>query len=434
MRKVKFISFLAFLCVWNCSEVPEHEKCGSNEYAIEKEFCYNNAVYEKCGGKEYNPETNFCMSNDYYEKCGGKEYNPSTHFCGTDGAVYNFCSGDRYNSETEGCANGLVKTKCDSGTELFDKNSEFCVDNKVYLLCGGRNYNIASEKCENNTVKTKCGSSPEFYDKITQFCLDDKIYQLCNGTDYNPAEYKCENNVLKTHCGTEWYDPLEQFCLDDKIYQLCKGMDYNPAEYKCENDILFLEFTDWRDNQEYKGVVIGTQTWMARNLNYRNTVSNPNDTVGFCYNNNASYCTQYGRMYNWNDAMVVCPEGWHLPNSAEWDVLVDYADAKRAGIKLKAKSGWRCYNEYHALYVDGNGADNYGFAALSGGSGSTIISGGRSIGYFNNNTCYSGYWWSATEYDNDSAYCLNMSNYSDVVSTSNYGKRDLTYVRCVKDL
>jgi len=111
--------------------------------------------------------------------------------------------------------------------------------------------------------------------------------------------------------------------------------------------------------QKYKTVVIGTQTWMAENLNCYVAGS-------VCYGNDPANCAEYGRLYNRSAAMSVCPSGWHLSNNTDWDNLVSYVENNSgcssdcAGKHLKETSGW---NE------NGNGSNKYGFSALPSGYG-----------------------------------------------------------------
>jgi uncharacterized protein (TIGR02145 family) len=169
-------------------------------------------------------------------------------------------------------------------------------------------------------------------------------------------------------------------------------------------------FTDSRDSKKYKIVKIGTQTWMAENLNY-----NASDSK--CYNNHSSNCDKYGGLYNWETAKKVCPSGWHLPSDKEWQTLVDFTSGdKITGKKLKAKSGWN---------NNSNGTDDYGFSALPGGNG---YSGGNFY-----NVGYDGSWWSASEDDNNYAYSRNMNYNDDYANWNSHHKYNLFSVRCVQD-
>lgn len=123
-----------------------------------------------------------------------------------------------------------------------------------------------------------------------------------------------------------------------------------------------LDFIDARDNKEYKVAQIGSQTWMAENLNYAGEEGN----LGRCYEDNDEYCKIYGRLYTL--AEVICPDSWHLPSKEELDILLNYVDpsGSSAGVKLKATSGWEPGAGITAP-KNPNGTDDFGFAALPGG-------------------------------------------------------------------
>ena len=220
--------------------------------------------------------------------------------------------------------------------------------------------------------------------------------------------------------------------------------------------------TDERDGQTYKTVKIGTQTWMAENLNYaytgvpyryeRDNEVYTSDSTSWCYNNVPANCTKYGRFYTWAAAMDsvgewstndkgcgfdvvcsptypvrgVCPEGWHLPTEAEFKALFTAVggtqDAENevlwnnVGKMLKSISGWKS---------SGNGTDAYAFSALPAG-----------IKYNDRNFSFEGYlayFWSSTEYDSYNAYYMYLDSNDDDVYLGNRYKNYGFSVRCVKD-
>jgi uncharacterized protein (TIGR02145 family) len=174
-------------------------------------------------------------------------------------------------------------------------------------------------------------------------------------------------------------------------------------------------FTDARDSKTYKTVKLDKQTWMAENLNF-------NADSSKCYEDSESNCQKYGRLYYWETAMNACPKGWHLPSYDEWRILVNFAGGKEAGKNLKASNGWD--DDYDG--TSGNGLDVLGFSAVP-------ASRGFHDGTFNPVGIY-GFWWSASEKDDDEAHFVQIKyNYDDVMTGYTFKEGNLHSVRCVQD-
>ncbi|MEE4196149.1 MAG: FISUMP domain-containing protein [Bacteroidales bacterium] len=75
-------------------------------------------------------------------------------------------------------------------------------------------------------------------------------------------------------------------------------------------------FIDSRDNQEYPWIEIDGTTWMAENLSY-NMGEN-----SMCRDNIKVDCELFGHMYSIKTDEKICPDGWRLPQSAEWKYLL----------------------------------------------------------------------------------------------------------------
>jgi uncharacterized protein (TIGR02145 family) len=83
-----------------------------------------------------------------------------------------------------------------------------------------------------------------------------------------------------------------------------------------ETDFIKIEtgsFIDQRDGKKYKIIKIGDQWILAENLAYK-----PYKGNFWVYENNDGNIAIYGYLYDWETAMNIAPEGWHLPSSDEW--------------------------------------------------------------------------------------------------------------------
>lgn len=232
--------------------------------------------------------------------------------------------------------------------------------------------------------------------------------------------------------------------------------------YSCnnKNDVVY----DVEGNS-YKTITIGSQTWMAENL--RATKYQNGDDIGWeaeddsgkyvvpliydnefwksvelglwCdYNNDSINGKKYGHIYNWyaiTDERNIAPIGWHVATDDDWKILSKYIDetenviSYKAAKSLASKSGWDKSNELIAIGSDTGKNNSTGFNGLPGGYRKSNDYGGFGhLGYY-------AVWWSASEYDNNSAYIRKLGDEGgDILHWGGFSsKHDGYYVRCVKN-
>jgi uncharacterized protein (TIGR02145 family) len=207
--------------------------------------------------------------------------------------------------------------------------------------------------------------------------------------------------------------------------------------------------TDPRDGKVYNTVLIGDQCWLRENLDHETATS-------WCYSNNTENCEAYGRLYTWEEAMVVCPAGWRLPTHDEWTTmereicsLLGHANCETAFPYNTATTGWRGTNEGNALkscrqvnsplgddcltsdhprwnsHTIHYGFDAAGFAALPAGHRSS-----------------SGFWldmgtwlkaWTATPQSETNAWVRYIPHQRSDMGREHTNKAHALSVRCIKD-
>jgi len=137
-------------------------------------------------------------------------------------------------------------------------------------------------------------------------------------------------------------------------------------------------------NIYYKVMKIGTQLWMAENIKDGTDIccdsyQTDNGVIEkYCFDND---CDPYGAYYQWGEIMQyhhpdtgitgitrgICPEGWHVPTTAEWKALIDYLGGENvAGGKLK-DIGIIQYGNGLWQAPNTDATNESGFTALPGG-------------------------------------------------------------------
>jgi len=171
-----------------------------------------------------------------------------------------------------------------------------------------------------------------------------------------------------------------------------------------------------KDSLIYQGdaiatIKIGSQIWLAKNFNAEPSKGNwwcsgdnyCNDKKPEELCRNTEYCKLYGKLYDWEAAMNVCPDGWKLPSKDDWKSLSDRL-SDRMNI-LESESWW---NAAFGGYRDEKNAALY----------IQMRKEGR--------------WWSSTDAGNGSAYYSNLMKGGELKYVSSETKTMGYSVRCIK--
>ncbi len=240
--------------------------------------------------------------------------------------------------------------------------------------------------------------------------------------------------------------------ISSLIFMLVFCDNGNPVDDGPEIDSM----TDIEGNV-YKTVKIGNQWWIAENL--RTTKYNDGTAIplvtdsaawvdlttpGYCYYNNTTNpdsIKKFGALYSWHtvDTKKLAPEGWHVPNYADWDTLQNYliangynwdgtTDGNKIAKSLAAQTDWAI--DTFGIYM-GSIGDNLTKNNKSGYSG--LPGGFRNIDGKFNRIGSRGNWWSVTEFTASRTAGHYLWNHTENLYFSDFAKTCGFSVRLVKD-
>lgn len=207
-----------------------------------------------------------------------------------------------------------------------------------------------------------------------------------------------------------------------------------------------IPYVDY-EGKAYNTVQIGQLCWFKENLNVGtfittiNYMHNNGVLEKYCYENDQDNCEIYGGLYQWNEMMQynpnnekgICPTGWHVATDLDWKILEGTVDSLYSlgnlewnnmdtwrgfdvGRRLKADSGW---------FSNGNGNDNFGFAALPGGKADTHLQ--------FTDIQEEGRWWTSSKENYGNPILRGLKYYSDQSLRGSSANNLPCSVRCVKD-
>ena len=199
-------------------------------------------------------------------------------------------------------------------------------------------------------------------------------------------------------------------------------------------------FTDARDGKTYNTVLIGTQCWMAQNLDVGTRINgasgqtNNNTIEKYCYDDLNANCDIYGGLYLWDEMMNyttssnsnpsgrqgICPGGWLVPSDADWSQLTIFLGGTAAAGGAMKETG-----TLHWANPNVGATNSSGFTGLPGGFRQTS-------GTFSS-LSYMGYFWSSTEGSTTTSWSRYLNNGYTNLYRYAYAKMDGFAGRCIKD-
>lgn len=208
------------------------------------------------------------------------------------------------------------------------------------------------EKSSSSEAAAGSSSSDVVAESSSSEKSSSSVAESSSSVESSSSEVPSSSSVVESSSGVAENSSSSENDVSSSSEYYKLNWDYlNPS-------ISYDTIIDSRDGQVYKTVVIGSQIWMAENLNY----NYPEGKKSICYHDSAEYCVRFGRLYKQDVLSLVCPEGWHVPDSTEWETLVIYT-GETNGV-LKTDTGWKVWNGDPTI---SNGTNDYGFSVHSSG-------------------------------------------------------------------
>lgn len=264
---------------------------------------------------------------------------------------------------------------------------------------------------------------------------------------YAPTIERYENLLGETHF---WASDTSRTAMMAKNFEL---------NYYCENGLENLEdkglgysircvkkepvfecgvtgVSDLQGNG-YGTMQVGNLCWMTENVRY--TTADSKSVTD--QNGDVMDPRIFGYLYDWNsifngetpgdNVQGICPKGWHIPTTAEWNDLQSNLAGESANVcnntigkSMASTFGWNNSTVDCAVGNEPANNNNSNFNAMPVGNDDPVCNG------FGNITTF----WTASEYNADKAYVRDINFNSPDVNNYTADKTNYNPLRCVKNL
>lgn len=233
-------------------------------------------------------------------------------------------------------------------------------ESKLYLCEDGETYVLDLANCEKESsssvviISSSSDNKPNSSSGDVQESSGSEVSSSSVKTESSSSKVESSSSEVTTQSSSENVE--ESSSSEDSVESSSSEINIvSSSSLNSVYDAVKNTLTDLRDGQVYKTVTIGTQVWMAENLNYL-----PKDTSGTIWAGKSlcgggewkktaeGDCSIYGRLYeskftftDTDSYRKLCPNGWSLPTKKQYETLISFLGDKAIDkMKIQNSSYW----------------------------------------------------------------------------------------------
>jgi uncharacterized protein (TIGR02145 family) len=266
------------------------------------------------------------------------------------------------NDDSSSSSEDPVESSSSEETKLY-----LCEENETYVLDPAN-----CEKISSSSVVVSSSSDNKLISSSNEIQESSSSEMSSSSEKIDSSSSNVESSSSETATQSSSEKVEESSSSEEIVESSSSGINVvSSSSLNSVYDAVNNTLTDLRDGQVYKTVTIGSQVWMAKNLNYL-----PEDTVGsiwagksVCGGGNwksleEGDCSIFGRLYEEDFTKKeeyidsICPNGWSLPSKKQYENLISFL-GEDANNKMKIAN---------SIYWNINDSTNQsGFSAIPAG-------------------------------------------------------------------